>query len=310
MVHHLSSLALKRLLVSLLGAALLAAAFSLAAVPPASAASHPLAGVSGCCAALYVHYAAAGNTAYDYTDLDNSITNGNGSTLVFVTPTWNPGGIWHGVFDTKNLGVWYNRFSQKWSIFNQDGSRMPTGAAFNVYALPAAFTDITARAHSGAFTHTATAANSVGDYTDISNVVTDNQPNEYLLVTANWSINDVYDNHPLGVWYHNGHWSIFHEDGTAIPAGASYNVYASSPGYQGIQFLQQATPANRTADYTLIDNPYLNTAPNALIFVTQEWRGVYNPVAVGVYYTPPTQRWTIFNENFTAIPTGALFTVL
>jgi hypothetical protein len=288
----------------------LVAVCSLAAVhPAAAAASHPLIpnplpGVS-----LYVHYANGRNSFEDYTTISDG-TNGNPNALVVVTPSWDPGGTYPGAFDAHTLGVFYNPIVKQWAIFNQDGSSMPSGAAFNVYDFSGPFTDFSPYAHSGALLQTATATNSAGDWTEISNVVTDNQPNELLTVTPNWSINDVYDNHPLGVWYSNGHWYIFHEDQTAIPVGAAYNVVAFSPGYATPSYVQQATQANSTSDYTQIDNFYLNTYPGSIIFVTQEWQGVYNPVAVGVYYNTATQRWTIFNENFGAVPTGALFTVI
>ena len=54
------------------------------------------------------------------------------------------------------------------------------------------------------FTVRATASNSTSDYTVIDNVVSNNDPNLALFVTANWNPNGsggVYDNHSLGVFY-------------------------------------------------------------------------------------------------------------
>ena len=36
----------------------------------------------------------------------------------------------------------------------------------------------------------------------------------------------TYDNHNVGVFYTNGKWSIFKEDGAAMPTGAAFDVLA------------------------------------------------------------------------------------
>ncbi len=51
----------------------------------------------------------------------------------------------------------------------------------------------------------------------------------------------------------------------------------------------------------------LRNNPDALLFVTQG--GTTNPRAVGVRYDGALGRWTIFNENNTAMPANAKFNV-
>jgi len=136
---------------------------------------------------------------------------------VFVTPNWNPGGS-GGVFDNHPTGVWYH--AGKWAIFNQDVKAIPNGAAFNVMVLSGG--------GGQSFVHTANATNSAADYSDISNRITDNNPNALVFITPNWNPGGrgtgVYNNHPIGVWYHGYQWSIFNQDGIAISNGAAFNV--------------------------------------------------------------------------------------
>lgn len=79
------------------------------------------------------------------------------------------------------------------------------------------------------YTHRATLANSVGNWTALNNPVTNNNPNAIVFATPNWNpggAGGVYDNHPIGVWYTGTRWAIFNEDLAAIPNGASFNVTA------------------------------------------------------------------------------------
>ncbi|MBN1667357.1 MAG: hypothetical protein JW862_09715 [Anaerolineales bacterium] len=84
----------------------------------------------------FLHTATVGNSIGNYTLLDHPLLNDNPYALAFVTQSWNPGGIIGGVYNDAEVGVWYSIADQRWSIFNQDGSLMPQGAAFNVLVFP------------------------------------------------------------------------------------------------------------------------------------------------------------------------------
>lgn len=81
---------------------------------------------------------------------------------------------------------------------------------------------------SNSFVHQVTTSNRSADWTDIDNPLTNNKPNAMLMVTQNWNPGGggggVYNNHTIGVWYHNGKWAIFNEDRAAITLQASFNV--------------------------------------------------------------------------------------
>ncbi len=79
----------------------------------------------------FVHHADLLNTAGNYTYLDNRLTNGKPDAVVSVTQNWNPGGG-GGVYNDHPVGIGYDAEREKWKIYNEDGSAMPEGAAFNV----------------------------------------------------------------------------------------------------------------------------------------------------------------------------------
>ena len=65
------------------------------------------------------------------------------------------------------------------------------------------------------FVHVATAANIDSNWTTIDHPLTNGNPNAIILVTPNWNpggVGGTYDNHPIGVFYTAGKWTIFNQD--------------------------------------------------------------------------------------------------
>ncbi|GAB3506261.1 DUF7452 domain-containing protein [Emticicia fontis] len=79
-------------------------------------------------------------------------------------------------------------------------------------------------------------------------------------------------------------------------------------------FVHTATVGNKlSANGTDIDNPLCNGDPDCLLFVTQRMISsgpTYNNSPIGVFYNSVRQKWEIFNQNNTVIPTNAKFNVL
>lgn len=267
----------------------------------------PVPPVSGI-AAKFVHTASAGNTSSNHTNINNSLTNGNPNSLVFITANWNPGGS-GGTYDNAATGVWYNTSKSKWSIFNQNISAMPISASFNVL-IPGPGTP--------SFVHTATAGNTIDNYTDINNPLTNNNPNAIVFVTPNWNpggAGGTYDNSAIGVWYNasTNRWSIYNQNLSAMPLNASFNVMILSAG--GRTFVHTADGGNIQSNYTYIDRNSANNHPNALVFVTANWNpggvgGTYNTSPIGVWYDNAERKWSIFNQDFSAMPANASFNVI
>ena len=187
--------------------------------PPAYAATrHVNHSFCGGIYSIYTHTATSANSSGDYTNLNNATTNNNPNTIVLVTLNWSP----NGVYDNHPIGVWYHNGG--WSIFNQDLTPIPANAAFNVY-----IQEPDAGVNYNASVHVATTANSFYDYTDLNTIPTNGNSNTLVFITPNYDPYAVYNNHNTGVWYHNGVWSIFNQDGASIPNNAAFNVLASHP---------------------------------------------------------------------------------
>jgi hypothetical protein len=84
---------------------------------------------------VFVHEATAGNSSGNSTYLDHPLLNGHPESVILITQNWNPGGGLSGTYNPYPVGVWYSAGSEQWAIFNQDGTSMPVGAAFNVLVL-------------------------------------------------------------------------------------------------------------------------------------------------------------------------------
>lgn len=75
-------------------------------------------------------------------------------------------------------------------------------------------------------------------------------------------------------------------------------------------FLHTATTGNISSNWTTLDHPELNGRPDAVLIVTSNWRttGPYHNKSIGVWYN--SGRWTIFNQDRSAMTNGAMFNVL
>ncbi|HLW03076.1 MAG TPA: hypothetical protein VKT82_30775 [Ktedonobacterales bacterium] len=179
------------------------------------------------------------------------------------------------------------------------------------------------------FVHTATPTNTFGDYTflDESSLPALACGQEVLFATPVFDPSGdsfgTMDNHPFGFWFDlNVHrWAIFNEDGTAMPLNVTFYVHmtppgTSSPGASSV-FVQTATEGGYI---TYLNDPTLNGNPSAQLLVTQNLnyghigitsvRSVYDPHEIGIWYDSFAGKWTIYNEDLAAIPTGAEFDVL
>jgi hypothetical protein len=167
-----------------------------------------------------------------------------------------------------NIGVWYDAEARRWAIFNQDLAPMARGTSFDVHVLSEG---------GAAFVHRATAENTVGDGTYLNDPLTDADHDAPPSVAQNWNpggvVGGTYNDHPVGVRYDANlrQWVIFNEDGEAMPEGAAFNVTVLPLGEP--TFVQRATPANVTENWTYVDDPLVNGDPDAIIFAIPRQRG-------------------------------------
>ncbi len=175
------------------------------------------------------------------------------------------------------------------------------------------------------FTHTATEANSRGDYTYLSHPRLNGEPNGVVLaavsqdeedgeVTRESTGEDTYD-HNIGVWYEpidQNKWAIFNQDLAPVPAGTTFEVVLPPPSES---FVHRAEPANTVGNATYLNDPLTNGEPNAALSVTQNWNpgggemGIYNDHPVDVFYDEDVEQWALYNSDEAPIPEGAAFNV-
>ena len=174
-----------------------------------------------------------------------------------------------------------------------------------------------APANKTVFTHTATDANSRGDYTYVSHLAIDGDPNAVVLVAESTDRKNArgssYD-HNIGVWYEGANekkWAIFNQDRAAIPAGRTFEVIIPQASETLVHY---AMLDNTVGNRTYLDNPLTNGEPDALLTVTQNWnpgggRGVYNNHPIGVLYDADIRKWAIYNRDGAPMPDGAAFNI-
>ena len=138
--------------------------------------------------------------------------------------------------------------------------------------------------------------------TIIDNPQTNGRSDALVFVTQHYG---KYNAHQIGVWYSGGKWLIYNEDKAAMPLATNFNVLALKPSSNA--FLHTATTENILNNWTVIDHPKCNGKPNAVLLVTQNWKGTYNTKPIGVWYT--NGKWAIYNQDRSTMP-KASFNVL
>ncbi len=234
--------------------------------------------------------AVSGNIQGSTTKIDNPALNNNPNAIIYVTQNWSP----YGVYNTLNVSTYYN--GSQWTIYNEDNSNIAVNSSYNVYL------------GSSSFVHKSDSTNSYPNLTYFDNPLINKDPNAFIFALHNWnpfgSGTSVYDK-KLGVYYTGSAWSIFDQDATPVSPNIYFNV-AVAPKTDSA-FLHTTTALNISSNYTTIDNPLLNGNPNAKILVQQRYINSYNNINVGVWYNG--SKWTIFNQDFSAMAEGKDFNV-
>jgi len=250
----------------------------------------------------FVHVATAQNVSGHITYIDSAWTNGQAGALLLVTPNMSPGGR-EASPDKHPIGVYYDK--GQWTIFNQDFAPMPVGAAFNVLVLedggPGRGTSVVE----------ASEVKVHDDGVMILDGLTDGNASAMVLVTSNWSVRGLYNNHYTGVRYdyESAHWYVFNEDGAKMElaspgwnTGVAFNAALIQSRENSAQwaFVHSALPGNTSQDktMTLIDNPLTNNNPCAIIFVTNNYdarpgNAVRVNAPVAVVYSTTEGKWGI-----------------
>ncbi len=145
--------------------------------------------------------------------------------LLQVTQNWNPPGV---AFDTNDhpVGVYFQRKTGRWGIFEEDGKTMRAGPSFNVLV-----------GTSGTGAHGAVLkalkANTAFDYAQFSNSRTNNKPDAEVFATPVFNPGGAhtygyYLDSTIGVWYDTDStpatWGVFCENQQDMTLYEGFNL--------------------------------------------------------------------------------------
>ncbi len=292
--------------------------------------------------AVFLHVTSVANIDNHITELDHPQLNEKPSAILFVMPVRNfeSSDIDYG----NNVGVWYNDYKKKWTIFNQNTRKpMPSGIAFNIMVVP--------EGTPGVFVHTCTSDNTgVKAGTDKNTTILNNpycngKADAILIITQNWL--NKYNDNAQQVSNSGGcgskeevRWSISNNatlpDGSdrgksTMPVNARFNVMVIEngivPGFsKASAFIHIADKKNlatpNDSSSTYIDYPAANGQPNNMVFATPFWgkgtactEGPYNLGPISIKYSKLgdklQDRWAIkYAESKISMPLGSKFNVV
>ncbi len=180
-----------------------------------------------------------------------------------------------------------------------------------------------------AYKHISTSANTGGHITTLDHPLLNGQPDALIFTMTVYNKNGTettgidYANN-TGVWYNGSKWTIFNQN-TKLPMtqGLTFNILIAPTGNPNV-FNHLCTAKNTGGsggtfgNGSWIDNIATNNNPNALLLVTQNWKGNYNDNTPVVSYGGG--KWyisnTISSPNDLGVkleknmPVGASFNVM
>lgn len=236
------------------------------------------------------------NVEFVTAELDNFAVNGTPDARLFVS---------HDVTSSSSpldsaLGVLYLAgTNQAWVIYRQDASAMPTNHRLQVMVRDA-----------GAFvsSHTSTAANVAGSYTEIDHPALNHSPNLRLVTTLSTAGSTIFTA-PYGTDFDagSGRWRLVTENGSLFPTGVVVNLAWTDPGPHWIT--HKTSPSNTIADVSVIRHPLLNRRSDLILIHTHVWQPGDNvltsPTALNYDFTD--RVWTLVSEDGGNLPVNVEF---
>lgn len=164
----------------------------------------------------FVHKSDNSNVMGDYTIIDNPALNNNSNAVFLVND------LYKGTHYLKITGVYYHVGTQRWRIFNMDGTLMPTDLYFNIVVAK------NGQPYGAAY-HSSTALNITNNRTELNIPSINNNPNAVVFVTQVWPQSGAKNNKNVGVYYSGGKWYVYNETdgsptGFEMPEKAGFNI--------------------------------------------------------------------------------------
>jgi len=163
----------------------------------------------------FMHRAAAGNTSSHITTINHPSCNGNPNAVLLVTQNYKR------AYNAKAVGVWYN--GSKWTIYNQDKTKMPSGANFNVLVLKKGSMNLNGRAKGRISVFKASSSTVNKSYDHLRDLPVKGKQAK-IFVTQNYGKNGPYNAKTPAVWNYGPNWTVYNKDKSNMPKNAQYNV--------------------------------------------------------------------------------------
>jgi hypothetical protein len=165
----------------------------------------------------FIHKSNKDNVLGDYTVIDNAAINNNPNAVFLVND------LYKGVYNLKINGVYYHQGTQRWRIFNMDGSDMAENLSFTIVVAK------NGQPYGAAY-HTTDAQNITSNRTALNIPAINNNPDALVFVTTVWPLSGNKNNHHVGVYYSGGKWYVYNETngttqvGFEMPEKVGFNV--------------------------------------------------------------------------------------
>lgn len=184
----------------------------------------------------------------------------------------------------RPLSQRYDTASQRWQVLADDGFNLNIGSGFHLFA-PMIGTTV--------LQHTANAGNISGASSLLPAAISTLPGDSIVLITPTRGAagTGVADPHPIASRWLGGAWYVVNVDGAAMPAGASFTVYAQAPSRNAYLHTMDA------ADSSVLQHPELDGNPCAAPHVANSAFGAANPHPLGVHYDAAIGRWRLRNED-------------
>lgn len=254
----------------------------------------------------FLHHADVSNITLHLSTISHPDMDGNSNLFPLFTHNFNPNSV-SGKYVRVSQGIWSD--NGVWRLYNEDFTPFKENSNYNVL-VPGSDME--------SWRHEAVPSNTYSNRTFIDHPDLNKDSTAIIFISTTYI--GEYSNENVGVYYSKSRkqWAIFNETGpgTPIDSGIVFNVAILKQGQSNLTaFVHTADVNNSNNNNTVLDHPYLNNNPAAMVHVTQSWNpngavsGIYNDNFFGVYYNGT--KWAIFNEDQnSAMPTGASFNVV
>lgn len=220
--------------------------------------------------------------------LNRESLNAQPEALLHITRSDGGGGLLF-FANARPMSQSYDELAQRWNLRSDDGQLLGFGSVFALFQ---------PERNGNAGTHVASAGTMNGGTTLLPAPWASLSGDTLFFVSATRgaSLSSVANPHPFGAVYAGGTWRIANSDGTVVPTGSAYVVYAQAPSRNAYVHSVRAdnTPSPTV---TYLDHPDLNGFRCVPPQVSINGNGQMPTPQVTARYDSEVERWYLLDET-------------